>query len=513
MSKSNRFYLCLGIFSIILYCVVLTAHESFVNNSDAMFLWNRITQLVTCLKDGNYPFFYYNDFAGVGYGSSIFYGQLTLLPFIPFALCGREEFTMMYFLVTCTINYLGVCCLAKRFVKDYLAIALLYLTSPLFFCLMLQTCMYSCYLAIGLGFFFVSYCIDFFRDNKSFYKAVLLFILIFNTHLITTLICFCICVSIFIYYFDKNNIKEYFKFCVSCIVISLYNVCNYLSHLGCLKDISDVGLDFENSIFKFFTLSRFPFIELMFYDFDNIAFMGTSLFVFWIFIFFRYKISLKERIIHIVALLGVVLGINFIWTAINDFISIPIQFPLRYLPFLLGIILILIVRRLNSDIAKFILILFSFISFSITCFSVKFENHEGGIIAKYAIYIGNGEYVSSNFLYDTETFKLYSKNVLGDDGTKYDYKIDKNKLVVDLSNNTSSVISVPKLYYYGYVAKTSDGSYLNSYEGYSMFTHIDVKDFSGELTVYYKQPDWLVLLLILDYAFGILLIIQIIRKR
>ena len=52
--------------------------------ADLRYLYNRAYQMLSCFQDGNMPWFYYNDFGGVGYGSSFFYGQLTLVPFLIF---------------------------------------------------------------------------------------------------------------------------------------------------------------------------------------------------------------------------------------------------------------------------------------------------------------------------------------------------------------------------------------------------------------------------------------------
>lgn len=551
MTKSSKFYIGLSMFIVLMCSLTLVTHKTYQANSDAIFLWNRIDNLLDCLKDGNYPFLYYNDFLGVGYGSSIFYGQLTLVPFIPFALCGRTEFTMMFFIVTCTLNIWGMYSLAKRFTKDCALVSLLYISSPLMFCLLLQTSLYANLYGVGIGLFFISACMDFFRDGKNYYKPTILFILLFNTHLITTLICFLICVSIFIYYFNKNRVKDYIKFCSLCMFISLYNICNYISHSSSLKDMSSLGVDFDLDIFKYFILSTIPVNELFCANLTSgVLFIGISILLTWLFVLFKCKISKKELVIHLSILLGVVIGIKPIWVKINQVVVIPFQFPIRYLPFLLGVVLILIVRRVKFNKVKILLSIFSVISFTFTCMVIQFEdsyvvtsydtdvhidcdeytkldpdlaseifNDYGFSLEKvngikfFDLYIGNGEYVSSDFVLDADVFLKYSKNVLGNDNKSYPYKLQKDKLIVDLSNNTSKTITVPKLYYYGYVAKTSDGKYLNCAEGYSMFTSINVEGIQDTIEVYYRQPIWLVLILILDYCLGVYVIIQSIRKR
>lgn len=62
-------------------CIIILALMHIVNldtlttSSDFIFLSNRAHQMLSCLQDGNLPFFYYNDSNGVGYGST-FYQEL-----------------------------------------------------------------------------------------------------------------------------------------------------------------------------------------------------------------------------------------------------------------------------------------------------------------------------------------------------------------------------------------------------------------------------------------------------
>lgn len=84
----------IGCIIISLICIfkLLTIQQSMLSNSDNIYLINRATQMLNCIKDGNIPFFYYNDFNSVGYGSSFFYGHLTLYPFLPLLLLGDLPF-------------------------------------------------------------------------------------------------------------------------------------------------------------------------------------------------------------------------------------------------------------------------------------------------------------------------------------------------------------------------------------------------------------------------------------
>lgn len=511
--KTNSVCRFFGIFLVLLYTLLMITRSDELVNSDASFLWNRMCQVVDCFKDGIYPFLYYNDFEKVGYGSSIFYGQLTLLPFIPLALQGESQFISSYFMSACFLNYFGACSLAKRFTKHCDVVGFLYLSSPLMFMLLLCTQLYPCYLGVGLGLFFLASCVDIFRDNRPCYLGVLFFILLFNTHLITTVVCFAICVFICIYYFDKTRLKSYFKFFCLSVAISLYNIFNYIIHIKSLRGEKSY-FDFYNEKYGVFVLSKFPFKDLIFYEFpSNTLFLGTLVLLCWIFVFFKCK-SKKERFVHIVLFLSIVVGVKPLWSLLCSHCNIFIQFPIRYLPFTAVFILILVLRRFKSLFLVCSLVFISLVSVCVSSLTVSPQEsstltYEGN---DSFTYIGNGEYLSKNFIFNYDIFKKYSSTVIGDDNSTYKYNLDKNKVIIDLSNNTSKTVTVPKLYYNGYVAEDTSGNKFKCSEGYSMFTKVDVDGFNGKLQVYYKQPMYLVFLLIFDYLLGIVLISVILVK-
>ena len=66
------YYIAFFIIAIIYIYSFFKNLDNTINNSDIAFLINRATQMINCLRDGNIPWFYYNDFFGVGYGSSFF---------------------------------------------------------------------------------------------------------------------------------------------------------------------------------------------------------------------------------------------------------------------------------------------------------------------------------------------------------------------------------------------------------------------------------------------------------
>lgn len=526
MKKRDYLFSVLAFMLMIYICLICTIGRPFDGNGDTLFLWNRAKQVYNCLLDGKYPFFYYNDFTGVGHGSSFFYGQLTLLPFIPLVAVGIKEFMMSYILTFVVLSYFGVCSLAKRFTSDYRFVGLLYLSSSLFVQLTWYNVTYSCYLAIAIAFFFLAQCVDVFRDGKSCLRASLLFLLIFNTHTITTLMAFIGCVLLFIYYFNFKQIKKYLEFAGLTLCLCSYNIINYISHMDCLRD-----LDTINANFNFFspstsqcTLSPLVFgggiwtflYSLIFGEAVDVGMRICNLSVALVLIICMIKgfKTVRHIPLYLLSIFGIVLGIRHSWSYLFEYWKVPIQFPIRYLPFLFVFLLILCVRNFKSSVLKVLIgILVTVDIFVFGMIGVEPAEKSWDSFEM----VGNGEYLSDNFIFDKDIFTKYSKNVIGNDGAEYSYEIDKDKLIVNLETNTSSTITVPKLYYNGYSVVDTEGNPHGCYEGYSMFTEINVNGFKGTLIVQYQHPMYLVLLLCFVYLVSISVfivdIINSIRNR
>lgn len=165
--KIDIYTLGLVAVSLIYLIKIISIKDTMLDSVDNAYLINRASQMLTCIKDGNVPFFYYNDFAGVGYGSSFFYGQLTLYPFLPLLLIGKLPFLYAYITVAYIINVIGILQLTKRFTSEYKFISLIYVCSTLNLLLFITTKMYANMMGFGLGFLFLAYMIDFIRDNKK----------------------------------------------------------------------------------------------------------------------------------------------------------------------------------------------------------------------------------------------------------------------------------------------------------------------------------------------------------
>ena len=169
---------------------IITSANNLLGNEDYYFLYNRARQLLTCIQDGNSLGFFYNDFNGMGYGSSFFYGYLTLIPFLPLLNIISTVFLNAYIVVTGLVFCFGTLYLVSKFTDRYCEITCLYLLSTFVIEMFCATGLIVNYLAIGLSFFFIGTLVAFVRDNKRYVFSSILFFLILNTHIITAFFSF-----------------------------------------------------------------------------------------------------------------------------------------------------------------------------------------------------------------------------------------------------------------------------------------------------------------------------------
>lgn len=103
--KETKFVWAVAIVVMFIIVALRCFDSKLMTEPDATFLYNRCLQMWDCVKNGYFPFLYYNDVGGIGYASPIFYGQLTLVPFIPL-LGSISSFIKGYFLVCVVLNFL-----------------------------------------------------------------------------------------------------------------------------------------------------------------------------------------------------------------------------------------------------------------------------------------------------------------------------------------------------------------------------------------------------------------------
>lgn len=524
-----------GIFIIMfLSCIVIVANNDRTLVPDICYLYNRAEQMLNCLKDGNLPFFYYNDFGGVGYGSSFFYGQLTLYPFLFFVSKSIDVFINAYTIVMIALTYTGACFLGKRFTKNYKFVALLYMCS----CWSVQSffsfATLSNMLAIAISFYFIGFCIDFFRDKKSFIPASIMFYLIINTHLVTAIISFIICVMLFIMYFDKSRFKDYLKFALFTTFICSYFLINVLYHLGVVnntKAINDRMLKFVeagNVTVVCNYQSKFPFTGVIFNSIlvkfglagvDGYHLINLSVMVLLI-IWGRHKFSKREISCLVISLLATLVSIRYFWVLVNKVWLNPIQFPCRFTAYIVLCILLVFLR--NVELSKFKsrvfvlcclpeLLLIPFVTEPVDRALLEYNN-------PYSYQVINGEYLDKSFNWSLSDFEYKKNHVTDQDGNEYNFSVFPNKVVVSVRGNKDEGIqlTLPKLYYKGYtfsrveVPETfatmdEEEFYNHTYSLYitdtydveigdSQFIKVDIGTTRGTFVLTYEHPVWLILL-------------------
>lgn len=516
------YYIAFFIIAIIYIYSFFKNLDNTINNSDVAFLINRATQMINCLRDGNIPWFYYNDFFGVGYGSSFFYGQLTLYPFLPFLLISEKLFLGIYFIIALIIHFIGVYRLTKKITTNYKFITFLYFTSTFTFTLFCFIKMYACIMGISLSILFISFCIEFFRDKKSSIPASLIFFLILNTHLISALLSFIICVIIMIYYLEKNKIIDYIKFALVTIVLCSYFIINFIYHSNVIDNISEINryIYTNTSISSYLNLANFPF-GLLFNSLINTNFTGLYLFnltLFGVSLFLFLKNFKKNKLrINLLLFLSIFIIILsttkiWLWFNLNVFLT-PIQFSFRFLPYILLFILIVLFSRFNNKYYKLMLGLVMLISLCILPSKFNYSNNLNMKANLIDTYIGNGEYLSSDFSYDFETFLDKINIIIDSNDNIYNYSENKGIISFNIETNKEIQVMIPKLYYNGYVAYCNNQK-LQVNWGESQFLEINIpKDMSGTIYVYYNHPIWLIFLALFSLGFFVILIFNLIYVK
>lgn len=490
-----------------------------VNNADMNFLYNRAIQMQSCLKDGNFTFFYYNDFNGAGYGTSFFYGGITLYPFLIVINYGKRAFLLAYIVVTLILMQLGILTLYKRFSENYKNIAILPMMSVVFLTCLTKTGSYANYLTLALSLFFLAFAVDFFRDRKSFIPVSLLYLILISSHLVTALLCFIFTVLLLVLYFDKSRLKDYAYFLIVTVLLCSYTIINMLYHSDILNRQLIISSKFKDafsnkdySVILYFA-DTYPFKGILYniifsdYSHNGFSYINTALLLFCLILCRIRKLSVREFIVFILSIVFIILSVHKVWFTISIYLTGWIQYPLRYAPYII-IVFILISFRYCSKKRVYVLAV-ALCAIDLLVFPSIGSVDEG--YSNYITYedqIMNGEYLDSSFLFDNYIFEDLSSSLRDNHGFSYDYTINKDKLYVNIDNyNNDLVLRFPKLYYKGYVLEstTSDESF-DCIKGYSQFIEADIGDYSGELVLYYKHPDFLVLVYALCIAFTVVLI-------
>lgn len=469
---------------------------------DIEFLWNRVVQLKN--SDSILGVFFYNDFLGVGYGSSFFYGYLTLVPFTLFN--DYSAFCNAFILVTLVLLLFGSRSLIKCYCSNYKYISFLFISGVFLITSFCSTTLYANFYAIGISFFFLSYCIQFFRDEKSFVPAGILFFLVLNTHMITAFLSFVGCVLLLIKYFDKRKWKQYLNFFLFTCLICMYFIVNFLYHSEGALSLGigrDGFLSYYTDVFKTnnvgvgtFSGSNPLFFGGLFAAFlvkpqcASIIF-SPLVFILGLVFFIKGKPKKSNIVLMCTILISFILSIHYIWMFLYSKFNIILQFPLRYLPYAVVLFLILCFRnnnklsRLVSTYSLVLCIVSSFLFSSLSFLdSTTFTTWQ----------VGNGEYLGDSFVRNEKVF-LELK-----DSCEFEYEKDGRYTTVYVDKETTDWVRVPKLWYKGYKAVTEDGKELECKMGYSQFVEFNPEGYVGEVTVYYAHTWWLYILEVFCYC-------------
>lgn len=534
-----------GIFIVMfLSCIVIICNSDRLQLADIQFFYNRAVQMLNCIKDGKIPFFYYNDFGGVGYGSSFFYGQLTIYPFLFFVNKGIDVFINAYTIVMIALTYTGACFLSKRFTNNYKFVALLFMCSCYITQAMYSFGMLPNIMAIALSFYFIGFCIDFFRDKKSFIPASILFYLVINTHLVTAVINFIICVILFIMYFDKSRFKDYVKFALFTTFICSYFLINAFYHSDIITSTSKINEQMLNH--KIGTAcctyeNWLPFTGILFnciinmLGFTNLGgyrllnLVVSILLLYW----GRHKFTKREVFVLIVDIVATIISIDWVWGLINKIWLIPIQFPCRFAPYIVLSIIVIFLRNKDLSILKRrIFILCCLPELLLMPFVVLPDTSVAS--TEYSYQVINGEYLDKSFSWDLDDFEYKKNHVTDQDGNEYGFSVFPNKVVVSVygSGDKDIQLTLPKLYYKGYtfsgvkVLETfttmNEKEFYNyAYKSYitdtykvemgdSQFIKVDIGKSRGTFVLTYEHPVWLILLDVLTLIIVVACILSLI---
>lgn len=477
-------------------------------DADAHFLYNRCYQMWDCIRHGYWPFLYYNDLGGIGYGSPIFYGQLTLLPFVPF-LFDKTVFMYAYFIVSGLVNFFGFRFLCKRF-SSYATLSSCVFMFGLVNVFMWRGSMHAGVLAVGISWFFFGACVDFFRDGGHLALVTLLYFLIWQTNFNFVVLSLVGCFVIFVCYFDIRRCVDYLVLFLSCLSVLLFDILNILVHADVLRDV-DVNLLFGDLCYELSAVtSKTPVGGFLYRSLFGSADMCSGAVQFAILFLFVYFLqrgfgsqSMRFKgyaYFFLACFVGVyIVGMWTIWPSLYENLPLFFQFPMRPLIFLWGALVIVLSRVIYTK--RFVIVTLAICLVDIfVCQPLATAVPEAWVEPPYiAMQMINGEFASNAFVMDYVVYEEYSSSVVSESGVSYGYVNEYNGLSVDCSANQGvDVLTLPKLYYRWYRAYGDGGLEFAVKPGYSNYCLVDIGDYFGTLRLVYEVPAYMLILFALQ---------------
>lgn len=506
--RESNFVWFIAIFTM-LTIIALRCFNSTVDwDIDGMFLYNRCYQLWDCLKHGFYPFIYYNDVGGIGYASPIFYGQLTLVPFIPF-LGSVSGFINMYFTVRVILTFFGFRCFLKR-ISNYATLGACFYIVGLPFIMHCGVGLYAAGLGTAFSWFFFAFCIDYFRDGKSIWLLILTYFLIwqsnFNAVIFATVVCFCI----FCYYFRVDRWRDYIKLFGFVFVLVAYDLVNMFIHMDALRLVNISSWFAKDVSNERLLLSWLPFGGFIFRGILYGAEIGDlccgfmqfgilAVFIVSLVRGFKQE-SLKFRVCSLailgVTFVGYIAGGHNLWGSVYEVTGAFFQFPIRYMILFYGFVIAIMSRVMKPRWFELVVLLGCVVDILVANpLTIGTPSGESDFVFKTIAY---GEYAGKNFVDGMNTYNTYAVRINSEKGYEYFYTNDYNGLTIDCSENAGGdIITVPKLYYNGYKAVGVNGEMFFVSSGYSNYCQLAIGDYTGVITLrYYVHPIVFILFII-----------------
>lgn len=495
--KESRVVTFIAVFGLFVVFSLLAFNDDLVKVGDIVFLYNRAFQIRDCLQHGVYPFLYYEDLGGIGYGTPIFYGQLTLFPFI-FFVDDIAVFTKLYFLACLVLNFFAFRAFIKRISSYGTLMACFYIFSSVFIALYTGN-LPANVMAVGWSWLFFAYCIDYFRDGRNLGLCALTYFMIwqsnFNSTVLSTLVCF----GIFCVYFKRSELKRYALLLGVVLLTIGYNIVNIFTHLDAIYSVpADVMMSVFNGSSDIRVMSPFPIGGFMFRSLLEVVDMCTGIMSIGLFVIFVYYFSRNIRqestrfrvcslVIILLTAVGHIIGLYSVWPIVYQATNVFFQFPIRYYIYLFGFVLAILSRVIKPRWFVYAVLAFSIVDIFIVN---PFLSDTTMQLEYIGLQLGNGEYASPDFIQDYDIYMDYSTSVHSESGADYSFTHEYNLVEVDCSSNPGvDVLTLPKLYYNGYVAKGENGERFLVSSGYSNYCLVDIGDYSGKLSLYYEAPN------------------------
>lgn len=494
--RESRVVWVLASIAMVVIFSLLCFNDKLAQVGDSVFLYNRCYQIRDCLLNGHYPFLYYEDLGGIGYGSPIFYGQLNLFPFIPF-LDDISIFLKMYFLSCLLLNFFGFRCFLKR-VSSYATLTSCFYIVSMPFLRLLGGNIPANALAVGFSWFFFAFCVDYFRDGKSFSLLILSYFMIWQSNFNSTVLATLVCFGIFLFYVSVSRWKDYVRLLAVVLLVISYNLVNMAIHIDAINVtdpesmLSVLHTEGDARLLSIHPLGGFLFrINIEWVD-CCCGFMTFGMFAVCAYFVRRYirgesrRFKVGASVIGVVSVVGYIVGMCAIWPDFYKATNVFFQFPIRYYVFFFGFVLAVVSRVVKPHWAVYLVIALCVVDISAVN---PFQSKPSSNTEYVGLQLGNGEYASSSFIMDSGVYKAYKDSVHSESGADYSFSRSYNSVVVDCSSNPGvDTLTLPKLYYNGYRAVGSDGESFEVKSGYSNYCEVAIGNFEGILTLSYHVP-------------------------